>query len=278
MITKEKIIIERLEHGFNVIQGDRYSDQLGFDEMLGLVAILTMPEHTPHRQWMKTKEEHDAWRKLHHRSSEEVDFTPSGVELELDGKKYEYDMNDIRSLISSNPDVVFTRSGHKVEVNSLDSGCGRNLIHGRVLKDGKRIPHYWHSDGRFNRGETSPVDIILKPNGCNSMRRVIIESPYAGDIQRNIKYARACLRDSLLRKESPIASHLLYTQDGVLDDGIHDERTLGINAGLEWLVAAELHVFYCDYGITPGMQIAMERSENMGKEIKKRYLYATRRE
>ena len=48
------------------------------------------------------------------------------------------------------------------------------------------------------------------------MIRVILESPYAGDIERNIDYARKCLRHSLLLGESPIASHLLYTQIGVL--------------------------------------------------------------
>lgn len=56
----EKIIIEKLEHGYNVIQGDKYSDQLGWDEMIGLVSTLTMPKERIHLQWMKTKEEHEA--------------------------------------------------------------------------------------------------------------------------------------------------------------------------------------------------------------------------
>lgn len=60
----ERIIIERLEHGFNVIQGDKYSEELCWDEMLGLIATLTKPDKTPHRQWMKTKEEHDALREF----------------------------------------------------------------------------------------------------------------------------------------------------------------------------------------------------------------------
>jgi hypothetical protein len=71
------------------------------------------------------------------------------------------------------------------------------------------------------------------------LRRVILESPYAGDIERNVAYARAAMRDSLLRGEAPIASHLLYTQPGVLDDQVSDERRLGIEAGLVWRVAAE---------------------------------------
>lgn len=41
------------------------------------------------------------------------------------------------------------------------------------------------------------------------MVKVILESPYAGDVEKNIEYARLCLKDSLLRGESPIASHLL---------------------------------------------------------------------
>ena len=42
------------------------------------------------------------------------------------------------------------------------------------------------------------------------MRRVILESPYAGNVEENVAYARAAVRDSLLRGEAPIASHLLY--------------------------------------------------------------------
>lgn len=50
------------------------------------------------------------------------------------------------------------------------------------------------------------------------MRRVIIESPYAGNVEANATYLRRCLRDSLLRGEAPFASHAIYTLPGVLDD------------------------------------------------------------
>lgn len=81
----------------------------------------------------------------------------------------------------------------------------------------------------------------------------IIESPYAGDVERNIEYARLCVRDSLSQGEAPIASHLLYTQEGILDDDDPEERQMGIEAGLEWVKAAEAVVFYVDYGWSPGM-------------------------
>jgi hypothetical protein len=90
------------------------------------------------------------------------------------------------------------------------------------------------------------------------MKRVILESPYAGDVERNIKYARLCVKDSLTRGESPIASHLLYTQEGILDDAIEKERLHGINAGLKWKEVADLQVFYVDYGISRGMQYGMD--------------------
>lgn len=88
------------------------------------------------------------------------------------------------------------------------------------------------------------------------MRRVIIESPYAGDVERNLRYAKAAMRDCLQRGEAPLASHLLYTQSGILDDMIHEEREQGISAGLAWRHVAEAGVFYVDLGWSNGMKSA----------------------
>ena len=96
---------------------------------------------------------------------------------------------------------------------------------------------------------------------------VIIESPYTGDVSRNVEYAKKCLLDSLMRGEYPIASHLLYTQ--VLDDNIPEQRRLGIIAGLAWREVAEKTVFYCDYGYSPGMQYAFDHCTT---EIEERYI------
>src|SRR5258707_638045 len=40
-----------------------------------------------------------------------------------------------------------------------------------------------------------------------SMRLVILESPFAGEVETNKVYAQAAVRDCLGRGESPIASH-----------------------------------------------------------------------
>lgn len=93
------------------------------------------------------------------------------------------------------------------------------------------------------------------------MRRVILESPYAGEIEENVAYARLCVRDSLARGEAPIASHLLYTQPTVLDDDVPTERQWGIDAGLAWLSAADAMVVYTDRGISSGVTAAIAIAE-----------------
>lgn len=46
-------------------------------------------------------------------------------------------------------------------------------------------------------------------------RLVVVESPYAGDVERNVAYAKRCVLDCLKRGEAPYASHLFFTQSGV---------------------------------------------------------------
>jgi len=104
------------------------------------------------------------------------------------------------------------------------------------------------------------------------VRRVILESPYAGDVDQNTDYARACMRDCLLRGEAPFASHLLYTQPGVLRDKNNDERQLGIEAGLAWGPVAEATVVYIDHGISAGMRQGIDRAEMEGRPVERRRL------
>jgi hypothetical protein len=104
------------------------------------------------------------------------------------------------------------------------------------------------------------------------MKRVIVESPYAGDIEANMAYARACVRDCVLRGEAPIASHVLFTQPGILHDDVAHERRLGISAGHAWIEVADAVVVYIDHGISPGMQEGMRAAERAGIPIEKRTL------
>lgn len=120
--------------------------------------------------------------------------------------------------------------------------------------------------GAWVRGVPSPHAPLL----------VILETPYAPSngrtVAENEAYARACMRDSLLRGEAPIASHLLYTQPGVLDDTIPEQRRMGIQAGLAWGLVANLTACYVDNGISPGMREGIERAKAEGRPIELRYL------
>lgn len=107
-------------------------------------------------------------------------------------------------------------------------------------------------------------------------RLVILESPYAGDIDNNVQYARACVRDSLLRDESPFASHLIYTQSGILDDEVPAERKWGIDAGLAWGRVAEATVVYTDRGISLGMKYGIAAAEREGRPVEYRSLFPAR--
>lgn len=101
---------------------------------------------------------------------------------------------------------------------------------------------------------------------------VILESPYAGDVETNVKYAQKAMRDSLMRGEAPLASHLLYTE--ALDDNLPHEREMGIQAGLAIGQFAVRTVVYTDLGISRGMQYGIERAEQDGRPVEYRSIEA----
>ncbi len=109
---------------------------------------------------------------------------------------------------------------------------------------------------------------------------VDVESPYSGqmvdgvdEVHRNIRYARACVRDSLLRGEIPYASHLFYTQPGILDDNNLTERQLGMEAGKRIIEGLEaVTVAYTDLGISKGMKWGIKKAIDSGRSVEYRSL------
>jgi len=107
-------------------------------------------------------------------------------------------------------------------------------------------------------------------------KRVIIESPYGNDsgelVLRNIRYARSCVHDSLMRGENPYASHIFFTQSGILDDNNSDERKRGMEAGWEIAILADFVAVYTDLGISKGMGQGIERHKQDNRKIEYRSL------
>lgn len=102
----------------------------------------------------------------------------------------------------------------------------------------------------------------------------LVESPYAGDMERNVAYAHRAYGDCLRnRREAPFASHLNYTT--ALDDDISEERTMGIEAGLALGARLERSAFYVDHGFSTGMRYGLDAAVKAGRPVSFREFHPT---
>lgn len=93
---------------------------------------------------------------------------------------------------------------------------------------------------------------------------VIVESPYAGkNLMENLRYLKRCLRDSWDRGEHPLASHGYYPF--FLDEST--QRRDGIEAGYAMWPLASRIIFYTDYGMSKGMEQALDRAVHHRLEV-----------
>lgn len=130
---------------------------------------------------------------------------------------------------------------------------------------------------KYSAADEMPPDVELdldeRVQLLSEMRYiVVIESPYAGDLERNARYLDACLLDSLRRGEAPFASHGLYTRPGVLRDSEPAERELGIKAGFAFRRVAARTVVYTDLGISEGMKLGIADALRIGGTVEYRKL------
>ena len=99
----------------------------------------------------------------------------------------------------------------------------------------------------------------------NSERKLVyIVSPYAGDIQRNIEFAKAACRYCIDDGNSPMAVHLLYPQ--MLDDSIPKEREVGLALGRHVLEHCDEVQVFGDR-ISSGMAAEIKYAEEVGIPI-----------
>ena len=98
------------------------------------------------------------------------------------------------------------------------------------------------------------------------MKLIFVASPYAGDVEKNIEYAKEACRYVLNEGNAFFCPHLLYPQ--ILDDDNLEERKLGINMGKEFLDKCdELWVF--GNRISSGMFEEIEFARGKGIPIKR---------
>lgn len=105
----------------------------------------------------------------------------------------------------------------------------------------------------------------------HNLRKVSLESPFAGDYAKNIAYAKECMAHSIMQEEAPFASHLLYPI--ILDDTKMEQRVAGLAMGHAWRLVSDAIVVYTDLGVSPGMMDAIELAHNHGIPVEYRSIY-----
>lgn len=95
---------------------------------------------------------------------------------------------------------------------------------------------------------------------------VYIASPYAGDTESNIEFAKAACRLAMEEGNIPVAAHLLYPQ--MLDDTVPEQRELGIRMGLKLLGACS-ELWLCGSRISSGMQEELKEAWRQGIPVRR---------
>jgi hypothetical protein len=98
------------------------------------------------------------------------------------------------------------------------------------------------------------------------MKLIFIASPYKGDIEKNMEYAKQACRYVLNEGNAFFCPHLLYPQ--ILDDNNPEERKLGISLGKEVLAKCDELWAFGD-NISSGMFEEIEFARERGIPIKR---------
>lgn len=93
---------------------------------------------------------------------------------------------------------------------------------------------------------------------------IYIASPYAGDVQRNVEFAKAACRYAMTEGHTPVAVHLLYPQ--FLNDNDPEQRAAGLTMGHRVLAACD-EVWVCGKRISTGMAAEISEAEKLGIPI-----------
>lgn len=96
-------------------------------------------------------------------------------------------------------------------------------------------------------------------------RLVYIASPYAGDVEGNVAFAKAACRYAAAQGCTPVAVHLMYPQ--FLDDRVPKEREAGLKMGQRVLAACE-EIWLCGERMSAGMKAEEAEAKRLGIPIR----------
>ena len=98
------------------------------------------------------------------------------------------------------------------------------------------------------------------------MKLIYVASPYAGDIKKNIDFAKRACRHVMSEGHAFFAPHLLYPQ--LLDDANPRERQAGLDMGLAILPRCDELWCYGDR-ISLGMHFEIEEASRLGIPVRR---------
>lgn len=98
------------------------------------------------------------------------------------------------------------------------------------------------------------------------MKLVYICSPYAGEVERNIRFAQEACHYAISQNCAPVAVHLIYPQ--LLDDMVPKERKIGIQMGLRILITCE-ELWLCGSCISTGMLYELKEAERLSIPVRR---------
>ena len=98
----------------------------------------------------------------------------------------------------------------------------------------------------------------------------LICSPYAGDTERNVAYAKSLSRHALELGYAPVAYHLILPT--FLEDS-QENRALALGCVDKTLLVCDIVLVGIDYGISEGMANEIRLAEELHVEIEPVRLY-----
>lgn len=94
---------------------------------------------------------------------------------------------------------------------------------------------------------------------------VYIASPYAGDVEKNVEFAKQACRFAMGHGCTPVAAHLMYPQ--FLNDADPKEREAGMRMGLRILAECD-ELWMCGDEASPGMREEKAAAMEMGIPVR----------
>ena len=105
----------------------------------------------------------------------------------------------------------------------------------------------------------------MDENKTASGKIIYIASPYAGDVDINVEFARCACRYCVEQGDTPLAVHLIYPQ--LYNDRDPEQRQTGMRLGRHVLTKCD-EMWVCGDTISPGMAAEIAEAGKLGIPVR----------